>query len=394
MADPNQYQAPINNGVAAQVKSPSSRALEPVKEGWGATKTLPAAFGDPAREVLDRLNELRCYPTLCDVTLIAGGSRLTAHRAILASASHYFLAMFTSGMKEGRAAEVEIGHVQFDVLKTIVDSIYSRTLEITIENVQDLLAAASLLQVSSVVSQCCDFLLNHLDDQNCLGIRAFLTSNGCMETAHRTDLYILHNFPEVSVCEEFVTYPLELLLPILRNDLLNVECEEQVLEAVLRWYNHHEGYCNTGANISSSAMSTGGLRGSFCPMSRLQSTAATSVSIAGRASSLAPKSGSLYKSQEQQHRYPHARSLCHCGRCHGNKHRQCPEIGSLVSPLTQCRPQAVTTTVAAAAQTSPGSPNVVATVCQQPCRCACSPTTQQQQQQQRQSPLQQQQQQQ
>ena len=52
MADPNQYQAPINNGVAAQVKSPSSRALEPVKEGWGATKTLPAAFGDPAREVL------------------------------------------------------------------------------------------------------------------------------------------------------------------------------------------------------------------------------------------------------------------------------------------------------------------------------------------------------
>ena len=81
-------------------------------------------------QVLDRLNELRCYPTLCDVTLIAGGSRLTAHRAILASASHYFLAMFTSGMKEGRAAEVEIGHVQFDVLKTIVDSIYSRTLEV------------------------------------------------------------------------------------------------------------------------------------------------------------------------------------------------------------------------------------------------------------------------
>ena len=70
-------------------------------------------------------------------------------------------------------------------------------LQITIENVQDLLAAASLLQVSSVVSQCCDFLLNHLDDQNCLGIRAFLTSNGCMETAHRTDMYILHNFPEV-----------------------------------------------------------------------------------------------------------------------------------------------------------------------------------------------------
>ena len=43
------------------------------------------------------LNAFRCDETLCDVTLVAGDSSKTfpVHRAIMASASDYFKAMFT-----------------------------------------------------------------------------------------------------------------------------------------------------------------------------------------------------------------------------------------------------------------------------------------------------------
>lgn len=54
-------------------------------------------------------------------------------------------------------------------METIVDFFYSGEIEISENNVQDLLPVTCLLQVQSVQEACCEFLKRQLSSENCLG---------------------------------------------------------------------------------------------------------------------------------------------------------------------------------------------------------------------------------
>ena len=52
------------------------------------------------------------------------------------------------------------------------------TITITRDNVEDVLAAASLFQFAAIESASCEFLKDQLDVSNCLGIEAFAALHG------------------------------------------------------------------------------------------------------------------------------------------------------------------------------------------------------------------------
>ena len=52
------------------------------------------------RELLERLDILRNNDSFCDVTIAVKDKEFKAHRAVLAAASPFFLALLTSDMKE------------------------------------------------------------------------------------------------------------------------------------------------------------------------------------------------------------------------------------------------------------------------------------------------------
>ena len=54
------------------------------------------------------LNDLREQKQLCDVIISIQGEAFHAHKAVLASASSYFMAMFTSGFKESTEKEITL----------------------------------------------------------------------------------------------------------------------------------------------------------------------------------------------------------------------------------------------------------------------------------------------
>lgn len=122
---------------------------------------------------LGELNVLRRHRELCDVVLNVGSRKIFAHRVILSACSPYFRAMFTGELEESRQTEVTIRDIDENAMELLIDFCYTSHIVVEESNVQSLLPAACLLQLSEIQDICCEFLKRQLDPSNCLGIRAF-----------------------------------------------------------------------------------------------------------------------------------------------------------------------------------------------------------------------------
>ena len=188
-----------------------------------------------ARNVLTKVHSLRCHKKLCDVVLRAGGQEIYTHRAVLAACSSYFLAMFTHEVIESEQKTVEIRDMDPAVLASLVDYAYTGEITITVENVQEVLAAASLLQMTEVQDICCVFLKQQLDASNCLGIKNFAEANGCSQLSDIIDTFARMHFRDVALGSEFLNNSWENTATLISSDCLNVAREEEVFTAVMQW---------------------------------------------------------------------------------------------------------------------------------------------------------------
>jgi len=95
------------------------------------------------------LDALRAAGTLCDYTIIAGGLEMHVHRNVLVACSDYFRAMLTGDMRESRESSVTLCGITGFGLQSVIEFIYSGSVKISLDNVEEILAAASHLQVCS-----------------------------------------------------------------------------------------------------------------------------------------------------------------------------------------------------------------------------------------------------
>ncbi|XP_060688752.1 kelch-like protein 2 isoform X2 [Hemiscyllium ocellatum] len=184
------------------------------------------------------MNELRSQNLLCDVTLVAEDTEISAHRVVLAACSPYFHAMFTGEMSESKAKRVRIKEVDSWTLSILVDYVYTAELQVTEENVQVLLPAAGLLQLQDVRKTCCDFLESQLHPSNCLGIRAFADMHACTELLNQANKYAEQHFSEVVLGEEFLNLGIDQVCSLIASDMLTISSEEKVFEAAISWVKH------------------------------------------------------------------------------------------------------------------------------------------------------------
>ncbi|GFR85711.1 kelch-like protein 10 [Elysia marginata] len=133
--------------------------------------------------------------------------------------------------------EVCLRDVSPDIADSIIEHAYGGPVSVTADNVEQLLTAADRFQVLTLVNECCTFLLNELNINNCISVikfcSRFYTCDALRKTATR---YLLDNFP--SVCQlsaEFEKLSHLELSTILRADQLNVKHEETVLDAIIKW---------------------------------------------------------------------------------------------------------------------------------------------------------------
>uniref|UniRef100_UPI00398F345E kelch-like protein 12 n=1 Tax=Pristiophorus japonicus TaxID=55135 RepID=UPI00398F345E len=193
-----------------------------------------------AKSILNTMNSLRKSNTLCDVTLRVDSKDFPAHRIVLAACSDYFCAMFTSELSEKGKPDVDIQGLTASTMEILLDFVYTETVHVTVENVQELLPAACLLQLKGVKQACCEFLESQLDPSNCLGIQEFAETHSCVDLMLAAEIFSQKNFPEVVQHEEFMLLNKEEVEKLIRCDEIQVDSEEPVFEAVLNWVKHSQ----------------------------------------------------------------------------------------------------------------------------------------------------------
>jgi len=162
--------------------------------------------------LLEKLNTLRKNKQFCDVILQVGTQQdvyeIYGHRAILASASRYFLDIFTT---DSNSASVGVPQIQLykllsskydvDAFNYLLEFIYTSRLEIPKRHVRNVYALASRLKMNSVAQKCGEFLASTLTPDSCLTIRSINGVLGDPILLNQLDNFIKERASEVIKCK-------------------------------------------------------------------------------------------------------------------------------------------------------------------------------------------------
>ncbi|KAM9850695.1 kelch-like protein 23 [Aulostomus maculatus] len=196
--------------------------------------------GEHPAQLLDALRHFYISDLFTDVSLQCGesGQVFHCHKALLAARSSYFKVMFTADMRERSNRLITLAGVDCGILAALVNFVYTAQVSITESNVQSLLEAADLLQFISVKQACEQFLIRLLDVDNCLGMHAFAQRHLCPGLEREARRLILSRFSEVTEQEEFLELDLDKMRTFLMAQNLDVQRDEVLIDAVVRWVTH------------------------------------------------------------------------------------------------------------------------------------------------------------
>uniref|UniRef100_H2V3E4 Kelch like family member 10 n=1 Tax=Takifugu rubripes TaxID=31033 RepID=H2V3E4_TAKRU len=179
-----------------------------------------------------------CDNSFTDAIIKVGHAEFQIHKIILSKCSRYFQALFTTWSAPDKNV-YEIRDLSPDVTRLIIFYAYTSTVPVTSTNAMELLLAADRYNVLGIVEVCCDFLMEMLSTENCIGIWQFSDICYCSQLQEKAFEFILCNFDQVISSKEFHQLSVEELCDIFDHDELNVKNESIVFEAICKWISHN-----------------------------------------------------------------------------------------------------------------------------------------------------------
>lgn len=188
----------------------------------------------------DGLKELLNENKFVDCTIKVGDHSFPCHRLIMAACSPYFREIFFTedGKEVENTKEVVLDDVNPAILDMIIQYLYSAKIDLTDDNVQDIIAVANRFQIPSVFTVCVNYLQKKLSMGNCMALFRLGLVLNCPRLAVAARNYIADRFEFLYKDEEFLKLAAHELFAIVGGDSLNVEREELVFEAVMAWVRH------------------------------------------------------------------------------------------------------------------------------------------------------------
>ncbi|XP_005797886.1 kelch-like protein 40 [Xiphophorus maculatus] len=183
----------------------------------------------------DGLYDLLENDKLVDCVLKIKDKEFPCHRLVLCACSSYFRSIFLSDLDESKKREIVLEDVEPGVIGLILKYLYTSKINVTEQNVQDIFAVANMYQIPSIFTVCVSFLQKRLSLSNCLAIFRLGLMLDCPRLAVSARNYACERFQLISKDEDFLQLNATEVAAILTNDNLNVETEEVVFEALMRW---------------------------------------------------------------------------------------------------------------------------------------------------------------
>lgn len=221
-----------NYGYICRFERDSNRSLK---------KTAVPKFQDFPTRSLSVMHTYWVQEKMCDVEiqLEDDTTPIRAHRVVLAAASPYFRAMFTSRFEDASKERIQIKGLSKIIMLQILKFAYSGQVRmLNDDNVCELLAAGNMLQIREVTEACARYLEGQLDPCNCIGIFRFSGQHSLRKLQHKAEAYIYEHFEKVCQNDEFLEMQLCEMLHIIKNDNFSVRNDALLLEACLRWIRH------------------------------------------------------------------------------------------------------------------------------------------------------------
>ncbi|KAK7901577.1 hypothetical protein WMY93_018346 [Mugilogobius chulae] len=217
-------------------------------------RTLRCTFSAPSHSacLLQGLSVLRARGQLLDVELSINDERFHVHKAVLASCSDYFRAMFTGGMRESNQDTIELKGLSARGLKHIIDFAYSSEVTLDLDCIQDVLGAAVFLQMVPVVELCEEFLKSAMSVETCLHIGQMATTFSLSSLKESVDTFTFRHFLQISEQEDFLHIPMERLVFFLQSNKLKNCSEIDLFHAAIRWLQFDD--CRRAEAVSSDAI--------------------------------------------------------------------------------------------------------------------------------------------
>ena len=123
---------------------------------------------------------------------------------------------------------------------------YNREVNITVDNVHELLPAADQFNIEGIVFKCCKFLEENLTPDNCIGLRKYAQQYFCTKLEEAALSYLLEHFETIISSattgehDEYNNLSCGELEQLLGYDELNIRSEEHAFEAVIQWIQFDE----------------------------------------------------------------------------------------------------------------------------------------------------------
>lgn len=165
-------------------------------------------------------------------------NRFPVHRLIMMSTSEYFRALLGPNFKEGHEKDVNISNVDGPTLGAIINFCYSGNIEITDDNIMQIIEAASAMELVRIEKKCEQFWNEKLSTSNCVEIFLAAEKFSILELRKTSIDFICEHFtsiaPEIFLEIDFSTFAM-----ILKCDNIHA-IENLIIERLIKWIEYDD----------------------------------------------------------------------------------------------------------------------------------------------------------